>query len=291
MPALPGDAAILIVHVLNPYGMAWLRRVNENNVDLNRNFFGPGEKVPRPPDAYEELDKLLNPTTPPSRDLFYLRAGRLVVRRGMRTLRQTVAGGQYFNPRGLFFGGKGLEQGPVKFQEYFAGRLASVERLLTIDIHTGLGRFGDDRLLVDAAPERIRVNQKMREVFGERVQLLDTRGVAFEVRGAQYSMYYRLLPRADVYFAAQEFGTYHALRVVAALRAENRWHHYGAGAVDHPTKAKLRDVFNPNDSGWRRLILQRGQEVIDQGLSLAFAPDSAGLYSTPNASSTLPILS
>lgn len=27
-----------MVHVLNPYGMAWLRRVNENNVDLNRNF-------------------------------------------------------------------------------------------------------------------------------------------------------------------------------------------------------------------------------------------------------------
>ena len=28
----------VLVHVLNPYGMAWLRRTNENNVDLNRNF-------------------------------------------------------------------------------------------------------------------------------------------------------------------------------------------------------------------------------------------------------------
>ena len=37
----PGDALVL-VHVLNPYGMAWLRRTNENNVDLNRNFLLDG---------------------------------------------------------------------------------------------------------------------------------------------------------------------------------------------------------------------------------------------------------
>src|SRR6266567_3145741 len=38
LPAIPEDAALIVVHVLNPYGMAWLRRFNENNVDLNRNF-------------------------------------------------------------------------------------------------------------------------------------------------------------------------------------------------------------------------------------------------------------
>jgi hypothetical protein len=30
---MPADAAIVLVHILNPYGMAWLRRFNENNVD------------------------------------------------------------------------------------------------------------------------------------------------------------------------------------------------------------------------------------------------------------------
>src|SRR5262245_8496682 len=38
IPPLAADAALILVHILNPYGMAWLRRVNENNVDLNRNF-------------------------------------------------------------------------------------------------------------------------------------------------------------------------------------------------------------------------------------------------------------
>jgi predicted deacylase len=50
--ALPEDGAILIIHVLNPYGMASLRRFNENNVDLNRNFQGPYEGAPP---GYEKL--------------------------------------------------------------------------------------------------------------------------------------------------------------------------------------------------------------------------------------------
>lgn len=35
---LSDDFAILVIHVVNPYGMSWWRRWNENNVDLNRNL-------------------------------------------------------------------------------------------------------------------------------------------------------------------------------------------------------------------------------------------------------------
>src|SRR5215471_3159223 len=43
LPALAKDAAVILVHILNPYGMSWLRRANENNVDLNRNFLKDGD--------------------------------------------------------------------------------------------------------------------------------------------------------------------------------------------------------------------------------------------------------
>jgi hypothetical protein len=265
----PEDNAIILIHVLNPHGMAWLRRFNENNVDLNRNFLAPAESFAGAPEGYQALDEFLNPATPPSLDLFYFRAVWLVARHGMPALRQAVAGGQHINPKGLFFGGEHLEQGPAKLQEYMAEHLAGVERIVAIDVHTGLGRFGNDRLLVDAAPGRTAVNRSMRAVFGERLELLDAHGVAYEARGAQYNMYYRLFPCAQTYFATQEFGTYHAMRVLEALRAENRWHHYGAGTVDHAAKIKLRNVFNPDDARWRQLILKRGGEVIQQALALA----------------------
>ena len=36
--ALPGDIAALHIHAINPYGFSWLRRTNEDNVDINRNW-------------------------------------------------------------------------------------------------------------------------------------------------------------------------------------------------------------------------------------------------------------
>ena len=41
LPMLP--ATTVLVHVLNPHGMAHNRRFNENNVDLNRNALFPDE--------------------------------------------------------------------------------------------------------------------------------------------------------------------------------------------------------------------------------------------------------
>ena len=38
LDGLPGDTAVVLVHAVNPYGFAWLRRTNEDNIDLNRNF-------------------------------------------------------------------------------------------------------------------------------------------------------------------------------------------------------------------------------------------------------------
>ena len=269
LPEIPEDSAIVLVHVINPYGMAWLRRFNERGVDLNRNFLGPGEAYEGAPEGYQALDSFLNPPSPPSLDLFYLRAGWLILRVGIPALRQTVAGGQYLNPKGLFFGGTSLEEGPRRLQRYVQDRLAEVKHLAVVDVHTGLGPFGVDTLLVHAAEERDPLFASMERTFGDRVASMDPeRGPAYRVKGAYDTMYRRTLPKADVYFVAQEFGTSNVAQVVKALRAENRWHHYGEGGVDHPTKHALRRAFVPEDDAWRQTALDRGRIVIRQALGL-----------------------
>ena len=72
---------LVFVHALNPFGFAHLRRVNENNVDLNRNFLTESrfEKVKaRDPNrfGYVDLMELINPTKSfeTNWDFFYLRA-------------------------------------------------------------------------------------------------------------------------------------------------------------------------------------------------------------------------
>src|SRR5262245_30567740 len=85
-PLLRADTAIVLVHVLNPYGMAWLRRVNENNVDLNRNFLARGERWAGAPALYSRLDPLLNPPAPPGAGRFSWRLARLALGHGQRGL-------------------------------------------------------------------------------------------------------------------------------------------------------------------------------------------------------------
>jgi hypothetical protein len=268
IPAVPAGAAIAIVHILNPYGMAWLRRVNENNVDLNRNFLAGGKPAGTPPAYWDAVNLLLNPASPPRWDGFYVRAAWLLLQHGMPTVRQAVAGGQRVNPKGLFYSGTALEAGPAAFQKLMQERLAGAERILSIDVHTGLGRFGEDRLLVDARLGGTRAHQEMLDAYGDRIEFLNKQGIAYAVSGALHEMYFRSFPQARVGFASQEFGTYGALRVAAALRAENRWHHYGGGGINHVSKRALLAVFCPDDESWRASVLARGREVIAQSLRL-----------------------
>src|SRR5688572_10961929 len=98
----------VLIHALNPYGFAHLRRVNEDNVDLNRNFMANASSYAGSPDGYASLDSFLNPPSPPSRlEPFKLKAAWTIWRRGMPALKNAVAGGQYEYPRGLFYGGTG----------------------------------------------------------------------------------------------------------------------------------------------------------------------------------------
>lgn len=267
LPKVPDDTALVLVHVLNPYGMSWLRRVNENNVDLNRNFLAPDEKYAGASEDYSKLDGLLNPPSPPSSDFFLPRAGWAIVRYGFTALKQAIGGGQYEYPKGIMFGGKQLEQGPREYQTFLSEHLAAAQRVVAIDVHTGLGKYGEDTLLSESQGY-----ETARRMFGERVTPLDPeQGPAYRASGAIDSMVPRVLPKARVYFLTQEFGTYSSVKVLRALREENRWDHYGDGTVNHPTKQKLKEIFGPEDESWRRSVLARGRQLLKQAMELSFA--------------------
>ena len=271
IPPLPEDGAICLVHVLNPYGMAWLRRVNENNVDLNRNFLAPDKTYTGAHPLYRQMDSLLNPKSPPSRDMFFARVGWFVLRHGMAKMKQAVAGGQYEYPGGLFFGGAELEDGPRQYTAYMAERLTGVERVVGIDVHTGLGSFGEDMLLVAKELLDTPAYDTMRDVYGDRVTLLaPTVKDVYTIRGAHKSWYPRAFPTATQYLMTQEVGTYSGIKVLHALREENRGHHYGGKSLDHSTKRKLKQAFTPEKDRWRQAVLRLGRQRIEQARQLAF---------------------
>src|SRR5216684_4687709 len=58
---LPQDTALLAIHAINAYGFAWMRRVTEGNVDLNRNFVDHSAPLPPNP-GYDELADAICPS-------------------------------------------------------------------------------------------------------------------------------------------------------------------------------------------------------------------------------------
>jgi hypothetical protein len=237
--------------------MSHLRRVNASNVDLNRNFLA-GEPYSGAPETYEELNDFLNPSNPPSKDLYLLKAAWLVLRRGMPALKQAVVGGQYEYSKGLFFGGKTLQEELQKYSDFLRGCLGSAEQVLAVDVHTGLGPYGNQTLLVEA-----RDSGALRQLLGVPVTLLDAEaGPAYRVRGGLQDLVVASAPGARVQFVGQEFGTYAPARVLHALREENRLHHFGNPVLDHPVKARLKETFSPSDETWRRSVLKQGAELM-----------------------------
>lgn len=82
------DTRVVLIHALNPYGSAWRRRWNEDNVDLNRNFLLPEEDFTGSPKNYSKFNAFLNPTSPPSQfELYILQAIWLILKHGMASLR------------------------------------------------------------------------------------------------------------------------------------------------------------------------------------------------------------
>jgi hypothetical protein len=263
-PSLRPGVALVLVHCLNPYGMAWLRRVNEHNVDLNRNSprDGFGGVYPQ----YAELDPFLNPPSPPTHDGYYRDALRAILRYGYRAVRQGIAAGQYEFPRGLFYGGAALEPGLAGYRDWLSTALGGTNAVMAVDVHTGLGWWGRQSLFLEGSRDG-NLAASVRVSLGRRLRRVNTEPASYKVNGGLVALLEKTLHRPALAFLTEEFGTYNTLRVLRALREENRWHHFGEATLNNAVKTGIREVFCPASEHWRRKVLRQGvalaQRLID----------------------------
>ena len=264
------DYAVIFIHSVNPFGMAWWRRFNESNVDLNRNFLRLDEKYEGVPEGYHFVKKLINPEKPPSKmePFFALRALWLIIRHGFNNLKQWVAEGQYEFPEAIQFGGKELEKGPVLIIDWLKKTLVPIKQLWAIDLHTGLGPSGHDTLLVpaDLGEEK---TAKLIELFPGHVEHLDSeKGVGYEIMGDIHQGLVSRFGDIDWTYVTQEFGTFKPVRVLKASRDENRWTQWGKyssekEAKSHWSRLRMLRTFNPDDGVWQERVVNRGKIVFE----------------------------
>lgn len=269
----PAGFGCLLIHALNPYGFAWLRRTNEHNVDLNRNALEhfPGPSNP----AYRRLDAWLNPLSPPQfADLFWLRGAALIARHGFASLQQAIVEGQYEIPHGLFYGGDRTQASIEILRKILRDDAwTDVEQVMMLDIHTGIGGYATYKLMLDVGPDA-EPYRKMVHWFGADsvVSSRPAGSLAYRISGGLTEQVARLYAARPVYAAVLEFGTVPPARALAALRRENRAHHYASGdeRVRQQARAELREVFCPAAQAWRARILADGGRVLAQAQTACF---------------------
>lgn len=267
----PSQLKLILIHGLNPFGFAWQRRVNEDNVDPNRNFLLPDEAYDGSPAAYRTLAAFLNPPRPPSNldgPLFLCRAAWEISRHGLPTLRQAVAGGQYEFPQGLFFGGHEPSEWVHILDRNLPLWLDHISSVFHLDFHTGLGAWATYKLLLDSVITDSQL-QWLSAHFDppgieDLVETTTRRDIAYRACGSLGKWCQGKMSHCDYLFLGAEFGTYGAVKVAAGLRAENQAHHWGQPQAPSTKRAKqhLQELFFPASQSWQQRTLTQGIDLV-----------------------------
>ena len=264
---LPDGCALVPVHAINPYGFAWLRRVTEDNIDLNRNNLDHRGGHPANP-KYARLHDWLTP-----RDWYG--AGRkeadtaiaaYIDEHGLFAFQEAVSGGQYDFPDGLFYGGRSLSWSARTWRKIVEAHCRGAGRVAHLDFHTGLGDYGACEIIgVEGAGGA--GAERARRWYGDEVKSPERNdSLSAVVTGSMENGFGSIAGEAEVTSVALEYGTRTLPEVLEALRADNWLHLYGdpESADGKAIKRQIRDAFYGDEPEWKRMIWETADRLVRQ---------------------------
>lgn len=260
-------AAVLFVHAVNPYGFSHLRRVNEDNVDLNRNFRDFSHAVARN-DAYAAVHPIVIPATwpPPADNTAAI--GAYVARHGVLALQAAVSRGQYEFADGLFYGGRAPAWSNVVLRDVLARHGQGARRLGWMDFHTGLGPWGHGEKIYCGPDEASRI-ARTRAWFGADVTTFyDGSSTSAELTGVSFHAALDACPDAQFTGIGLEYGTQSYQQVFQALRAE-QWlanHPRTGEPVRAAIKRQMRAAFHDERDIWKAMVYGQARVAVLQAL-------------------------
>ena len=266
------DTGVLVVANVNPYGMKYFRRYNENNVDLNRNFILDWESFDLSSNKeYPKVDTFLGPTGAIGNGLwhevgFYLSLGKTAITDGAGTISDALLTGQYEYPQGVYYGGARDEASTVYLKDVFSRCLDSqYENIVHIDIHSGYGpRY--NMVIFNSVYETMNEAQS-REAFGyDNIIAYDSESF-YATTGDTTDFFYRLAEQkqadTSLFSTCFEFGTigddfFDTILSLKYTIDENRNHWY---PTQNTVSAQIvhenyMELFYPTETAWREKTVQ-----------------------------------
>lgn len=263
---------VLVVANVNPYGMKYYRRYNENNVDLNRNFILDWDTFDRASNKeYPKVDTFLGPTGEIGNGFwheasFYLSLGKTAITDGADTISDALLTGQYEYPQGVYYGGDGDEASTAYLKEVFGRCLDSdYENVVHIDIHSGYGpRY--NMVIFNSVFETM-TEAQTREAFGYDSVIAHDSESFYATTGDTTDFFYRLAEQKQtdtaLFSTCFEFGTigdafFDTILSLKYTIDENRNHWY---PTDNATSAEIvrqnyMELYYPTETAWREKTVE-----------------------------------
>lgn len=259
--------AVLFCHAVNPYGFSHLRRANEDNVDLNRNFRDFGRALP-PNAAYAEVHPFVVPPTWPPTPANAQAVGEYVARHGVPTLQAAVSAGQGEFADGLFYAGRAPAWSNTVLRDVLARHGAGRKALAWIDFHTGLGPWGHGEKIY-SGPDEAAMVARARTWYGADVTTFyDGSSTSAALSGVSFHAALEACPHAEFTGIGLEYGTQSYSDVFQALRAE-QWlaNHPEAGEpVRLAIKRQMRAAFDDERDVWKAMVYGQARVAVLQAL-------------------------
>lgn len=265
--------AILMIHGFNLYGFKNSRRVNENNIDLNRNFILSRNQFKIEDSGYTDLDSFLNPKSPPnlefySRYAFILKSIFNISKYSLESLRSSILRGQYSYPSGVFYGGLLTQVQGMLIEDLVQSFMKPYKKILLIDLHTGYGERAKLHLLAGKAADKNSL--VLQKIFNaDEIDFSDKKKF-YAVQGEMlvyFANKIRLRVNAEIAGIVFEYGTLDSQKTLGSIESlrrvvlENQNFHFPATAeTSKEIKLLYREMFYPSDENWRRAVLQQTSE-------------------------------
>lgn len=245
---LPKGLKLVLVHGVNPVGFANFRRVNEDNIDLNRNFRDFSAAIP-PNEDYGKIHAALCPRywQGVGREKAEAELAVFVAEFGQDFLERRVLRGQYEFADGIFYGGDKPAWSTLKMGEIFAGFCAGLENLGIVDLHTGVGEPGEG---VPIRPDEGSSGRP--SVAGPMVNALD----AYKPSGNFLKIIF-------------EIGTLPMSEIIDAHRADNWLMREGdeASLVGQRIRQNLKDALVMPNAHWRQCVWDESANQIESAIA------------------------
>ena len=277
---LPDDTAVMLIHLINPWGCAWGHRHTEDNADQFRDAIYYKPELYCDDSEFTETYRLA--LTPKSwageeKEKSDAALARIIETQGIDELIRIARIGQHKYPDTQCYNGDGNSWSTKLYRALCEQYLLYARQVFCVDFHTGFGEYGEGICIPYYHQDKQgqKKLQRLTDTFGESAIYEAGFDPTIPTHPrAPWETIEDFIPDLEMTCTGLEFGTYtYDMDTVLEI---NRYMNYllVSGELACPAKSHLyqqyQALYYPARRDWVEAVYSRGSEVIQLTIAALF---------------------